>query len=186
MKSSFQRHQLFTTIVILILGLGWIVISAAFFEPSTADRIYAPKEGFIAPDFSLQDPTGENFVLSDLRGHPVLINFWTSWCPPCRTEMPAMQRVFETYRDQNFVILAVNATHQDSPIKASEFVEEFKLTFPILFDNNGTVTSQYQVSSFPSSFFVDTKGFVHEIVIGGPMAEALLITRVRALLGSER
>jgi peroxiredoxin len=186
MKSLFLHHQSFSSIVILILGLGWMAVTAVFFNPSTGDEINAPKEGFLAPDFRLQGQTGETFTLSDFRGHAVLINFWASWCPPCRTEMPAMQRVFEAYKDQDFVILAINATHQDSSSKALEFVDEYELTFPILFDNNGTVTSQYLVSSFPSSLFVDTKGIVHEIVIGGPMAEALLITRVKTLLGSER
>lgn len=185
MKSLIQRHQIVLSISILLLGLGWIGITAVLFNETTDGFIPAPKEGFIAPNFSLQTSSGGTYSLSDYRGQVVLINFWASWCPPCRTEMPAMQRVFEAYKDQDFVIFAVNATHQDSPGKAVEFSEVNGLTFPILFDYDGMVTSQYLVRSFPTSFFIDRDGIVHEVVIGGPMAEALLKTRVQALIEGE-
>jgi cytochrome c biogenesis protein CcmG/thiol:disulfide interchange protein DsbE len=112
----------------------------------------------------------------------VLINIWTSWCPPCRAEMPALQQVYEAYRDQGFEILAVNATNQDSQQDAVGFAQELGLTFPILLDSTGEVSNLYQLRSLPTSFFVDSRGIIHEVVIGGPMSEALLRTRVQQLL----
>lgn len=170
------------SIAILIAGAAWIWISAGTFEGSTGGSIPAPKEGFLAPDFSLQAATGEAYRLSDLRGQVVLVNIWASWCSPCRQEMPAMQAAYETYKDSGFTILAVNATHQDSQTQASLLATELGLTFPILYDTEGEVSRKYQVHALPSSFFVDREGRIHEVVIGGPMAESLLRTRVENLL----
>ena len=93
-----------------------------------------------------------------------------------------MQRVYEAYQDRGFTILAVNATNQDSASKAAEFVNQHQLTFPILMDTNGHASQDYLVHSLPTSFFVDSRGIIQEIVIGGPMSEALLRTRVENLL----
>ena len=186
MKSFFRGHQSQISIFVLLLGVVWIGITAVYIDEPTNGYIPAPQEGFLAPDFSLESTNGDNYLLSDFRGQAVLINFWASWCPPCRTEMPAMQRVYETHKDQDFVIFAVNATHQDSPTKATEFASAKGLTFPILLDSDGLVTRQYLVRSFPTSIFIDKNGLVHEVVIGGPMAEALLKTRVQTLIEGER
>jgi peroxiredoxin len=96
--------------------------------------------------------------------------------------MPAMQRIYEKYQDQGFVILAVNATNQDSPNRAAEFVSEHGLTFPILLDHFGEASTLYQLRSLPTSFFVNSQGIIEEVVIGGPMSEALLQTRIENLL----
>jgi thiol:disulfide interchange protein len=93
---------------------AWIWVSATNPGNTTAGQIPAPRQGFLAPDFSLQDLQGETVTLSELRGRPVLINLWATWCPPCRAEMPDMQEVYEAYQEQGFLILAVNATYQDS------------------------------------------------------------------------
>lgn len=93
-----------------------------------------------------------------------------------------MQRVYEQYQDEGLVILAVNSTSQDSQEAARSFADEHRLTFPILFDLDGAVTEIYQVHSLPTTFFVDKQGTIREVVAGGPMAEALLITRVQNLL----
>jgi cytochrome c biogenesis protein CcmG, thiol:disulfide interchange protein DsbE len=171
-------------IYLIILGVGalWVWVSTAPPGSTTAGEIPAPKESFLAPDFELATLNGETIRLNELRGQPVLINIWASWCAPCRAEMPAMQRVFEAYGDQGFTILAVNATNQDSPNQAADFVQQHQLTFPILMDISGQVSQAYQVHSLPTSFFVDSQGIIQEIVIGGPMSEALLRTRVENLL----
>ena len=96
--------------------------------------------------------------------------------------MPAMQRIYESYQEQGFVILAVNATNQDSPNSAAAFAVEHSLTFPILLDVDGAVSGLYRLRSLPTSFFVNREGIIEEIVIGGPMSEALLQTRVENLL----
>jgi cytochrome c biogenesis protein CcmG/thiol:disulfide interchange protein DsbE len=168
--------------LILILGFAWILASANRSGTSTTGKLPAPQTGFLAPDFELVTFTGESIKLSDLRGKAVLVNLWATWCPPCRAEMPAMERVYNDYKDQGFVVLAVNMTHQDTFSNIAPFIEEYKLTFPILFDETGDLARAYQLRSLPSSYFIDRDGEIREVVIGGPMAEALLRTRVEEIL----
>jgi len=165
-------------IVILAAGLAWIGLSAGGTQAVTA----APQEGFLAPDFTLQSITGETYTLSDLRGQAVVINLWATWCPPCRAEMPALQKMYAEYKDQGLVILAVNSTVQDTASAVPPFASEYSLTFPILLDDAGSVNNAYQVRSLPSSYFIDRKGIVRQVIIGGPMSEALLRTRIEDIL----
>ncbi len=167
----------------LALGAVWISLSAAPLGETTTGRLPAPRAGFAAPDFTLSTPDGETITLSDLRGHPVIVNLWASWCGPCRAEMPALQRVHETYQDAGLVLLAVNATHQDSIPAALAFAAEYGLTFPILLDVDGQVSQLYELRALPSTYFIRPDGLIEEVVLGGPMAEALLRTRVERLLG---
>jgi cytochrome c biogenesis protein CcmG/thiol:disulfide interchange protein DsbE len=169
-------------IIILILGLIWIVVSADPSGTSTTGKIPAPQQGFPAPNFELKTPQGETVRLSDLRGQAVLVNLWATWCPPCRAEMQIIETVYNEYKDQNFTVLGVNMTYQDEPLEIIPFVNEQKLTFPILLDETGVMASAYQLKSLPSSFFIDRAGFIKEVVIGGPMSEALLRSRVEQVL----
>ena len=170
-------------VLILMSGIGWIVISSVPDSTSTDSLIAAPQHGFRAPDITLQAIDGQTVSLTDLQGQVVLVNFWASWCPPCRAEMPDMQKVFEDYQDQGFIILAINSTIQDQQSEAIDFVQAYGLTFPILFDFSGKVTTSYKVEALPTSFFIDRDGIIQEVVIGGPMAEALLRERIEKLLG---
>jgi peroxiredoxin len=172
----------YASILILLLGGAWIWFSRSQVEGATLGHIPAPGAGFLAPDFNGTTLTGERLALSELRGKPVLVNVWASWCVPCRAEMPAMERVYRDFHSKGFEILAVNATSQDNPAKATAFVQEQGLTFPILFDMDGEVSRRYRVSSLPTSFFVDAQGVIREVVIGGPMSEALLRIRIQQLL----
>jgi cytochrome c biogenesis protein CcmG/thiol:disulfide interchange protein DsbE len=169
-------------IIILILGLIWIVVSADPSGTSTTGKIPAPQQGFPAPNFELKTPQGETVRLSDLRGQAVLVNLWATWCPPCRAEMQIIETVYNEYKDQNFTVLGVNMTYQDEPLEIIPFVNEQKLTFPILLDETGVMASAYQLKSLPSSFFIDRAGYIKEVVIGGPMSEALLRSRVEQVL----
>lgn len=175
-----QRIILYT--LILIAGAAWITISADTTGASTPGNISAPQAGFTAPDFTLKTPDGEEYTLSELKGSAVLINLWATWCPPCRAEMPAMQNMYQEYKDQGFIILAVNMTYQDNPLAVVPFVKEYGLTFPILLDETGDVGKAYQLRSLPSSYFINRYGIITEVVIGGPMSEALLRTRIEQAL----
>lgn len=168
--------------LILLLGLAWMDLSTASPDTVTAGRIPAPQTGFLAPDLNLTTLDGQTVRLSDLRGQPLVINFWASWCPPCRAEMPALQRVHDEYAAQGVVILIVNATAQDSLLDAQAFLQSYNMTLPVPLDPDGKAMQAYQVRSLPSTFFVGRDGVIREVVIGGPMAEALLRTRVEQLL----
>jgi len=179
MKTT-QRRILYATL--LILGLAWIFVSADSSGASTAGKIPAPQQGFLAPNFELQNTTGETIKLSDLRGQAVLVNLWATWCPPCRAEMQSIEKVYNEYKDQGLVVLAVNMTYQDTQSAIMPFVEQEKLTFPILLDETGVMANAYELHSLPSSYFIGRDGIIHEVVIGGPMAEALLRSRVEEIL----
>ena len=180
---STQRRTI--SVVILLVGLVWIAFSADRSGVSTNGLIPAPQTGFLAPDFTLQTVDGETVTLADLRGRAVLVNVWASWCAPCRAEMPAMQRVYDEYKDQGLVVLAVNSTVQDSLANVQSFAAELGLTFPILLDTDGTATALYQVRALPYSFFIGRDGVIREVVPGGPMSEALLRTRVEMILETQ-
>jgi thiol-disulfide isomerase/thioredoxin len=123
--------------------------------------------------------------LSGLRGQSVIVNLWASWCPPCRAEMPALERVYKANRDRGLEILAVNTTFQDSEAAAAEFVQEFGLTFPIALDRTGEVSRSYLLRALPTTFFIDRDGVIRKVVLGGPMSETTLQTAVEELLGSD-
>jgi len=167
---------------LLVTGLGWIWLSAAPQNSTTNGKIPAPQSGFLAPDFNLKTLDGQNVRLSDFRGKVVLVNIWASWCTPCRAEMPAIERVYQNYREQGLIVLAVDSTVQDTVSNVKAFVDENELSFPILLDEGGLVTRLYRVQSLPNSFFIGADGVVREVVIGGPMAEALVSSRVEKLL----
>jgi cytochrome c biogenesis protein CcmG/thiol:disulfide interchange protein DsbE len=175
------RRQIFYSII-LILGLAWIFISADRSGSSTAGKIPAPQKGFLAPDFELKTLAGETTKLSDLRGQAVLINLWATWCPPCREEMPTLEKMYNEYKEQGLVILGVNMTYQDDSQAVLPFVQKYELTFTILLDETGRVGNAYQVKSLPSSYFIKRDGMINEVVIGGPMTEALLRTRIESIL----
>lgn len=184
MSNLSQKQFLLLFILLLLFGAGWIVASRPL-AGSLEKAQSAPSKGFLAPDFTLSTLAGESITLSDLRGEAVLVNLWASWCVPCRTEMPAMQRVYERYRDEGFTILAVNVTNQDNLPAVQAFVDEFGLSYPILLDVDGSVSSMYQLRAFPTSYFIGRDGRIQEVVIGGPMAEALLTIRAEQLLAGQ-
>jgi cytochrome c biogenesis protein CcmG, thiol:disulfide interchange protein DsbE len=183
MKYIFSTQGFYIlTILVLVFGAAWIWASAAPPGDTASGQIPAPQVGFLAPDFTLEDLEGNTYSLSDLRGRPILVNFWASWCPPCRAEMPAIQRTYQAYQEDGLLVLAVNAANQDSLAEASRFVEQHNLTFPILLDRDGSVSRLYEVRSLPTSFFFDREGKIRDVVVGGPMAEALLRVRAEQLL----
>lgn len=127
-----------------------------------------PRVGEPPPDFTLDTLDGGQVTLSALRGQPVLINFWASWCPPCRLEMPDLVRAYEAHKGKGFVILGVNLTFQDSLPDIRAFVKEFNMTFPVLLDEEGEVTENlYRLRGLPMSIFVNRSGVIARIHLGG-------------------
>jgi thiol-disulfide isomerase/thioredoxin len=180
------RRWFALTVIVFLLGVGWIWFSAVPASETTGGRVPSPREGFLAPDFSLTAVDGRRWTLSELRGRPVIVNLWASWCPPCRAEMPAIQQVYEANRGRGLAVLAVNTTFQDSANKASAFVEEFGLTFPVLLDVDGSVSRRYQLRALPTTFFIDRQGMIQTVAIGGPMDDATLATHVESLFSEVR
>jgi len=182
-----KRYWNLVLVAVFLIGAGWIFISRTpTIETTEGAPPPSPKEGFSAPSFSLELLNADNSVpetsLSEYRGQVVMINFWATWCGPCREEMPAIQAVFDDYQEQGFVVLAINTTFQDSEIDIKDFVSEFNLEFPILLDRTGDVSQKYQLRGLPSTYFVDKKGVIQTVIVGGPMNETMIRSRVEALL----
>ncbi len=182
--ATLQDPRRWTAVIFLValLGIVWIWQSAAPASATTGGLAPSPREGFPAPDFTLPTMNRGAITLSSLHGQVVVINLWTAWCPPCREEMPAIEQVYRQYRDQGLTVLAVNSTFQDDEGAAAAFVQELSLTFPVLLDRDGVVSRRYQLQALPTTFFVDRRGLIRDVVLGGPMEPALIESKVRDLL----
>lgn len=159
--------------IIVLLGLiGWGVydyMTKADVNPITAGESAMEddsvpiglKVGNRAPDFTLYNLDGNEVKLSDYRGKTVLLNFWASWCPPCRLEMPHMEKFYAKYADKDAVVLAVNMTHlEEGKEHVKSFLEDFGLTFPHALDETGRITDQYQVIAYPTTYVLNAKGVI--------------------------
>ncbi|BBI33843.1 TlpA disulfide reductase family protein [Cohnella abietis] len=132
-------------------------------EASDAGVEVGIDKGKLAPEISLHDLQGNPVRLSDFRGKTVMINFWATWCPPCRIEMPHMQKFYDDYKAENVVILGVNMTYTEkSKDKIKAYVEGEKLTFPVILDQVGDVMQDYQIIAYPTTYLVDAQGIVRE------------------------
>ena len=117
-----------------------------------------------AQNFALKDLNGNLVRLDDFRGTVVFLNFWATWCPPCRVEMPSMEKLYKEFKNKKFIILAVDM--QEDSEKVRKFKEKFKLSFPILLDAEGVVASYYGVNAIPATFLVDRAGYLYAAAMG--------------------
>ena len=160
--------------VLIGMGVGALFISGlvlatnSFSQPKAGmieevDSYNAPQINAPAPDFELENITGEKKHLADYQGKVVVLNFWATWCGPCKDEMPFFQEIYERYGSE-ITVLAVN--NQETVDKVSPFVEELGLTYEILMDNDGSVATQYQVIGFPTTYFIDPNGIIKFLHVG--------------------
>lgn len=134
-----------------------------------------------APDFTLKSASGENLRLSELRGDVVMINFWASWCGPCRQEMPILSELHDKYKSMGFTVLGVNVEENSS--EARKLLKEMPVSFPVLFDNDSSVSRQYDVVAMPSTVLVDRNGNVRYLHKGyKPGLENTYVEQVRSLI----
>ena len=115
-------------------------------------------EAEMAPNFTLKSRSGKNIKLSEYRGQVVLVNFWASWCGPCRQEMPILEKLYKKYSSLGFVVLGVNV--DDKPAQAESLLKLIDVSFPVLFDTDKKISEKYKVTAMPSSFFVDRDGMI--------------------------
>jgi peroxiredoxin len=153
----------------------------------TVDPIEAirqlPQVGALAPDFTLHTIDGLTVTLSALRGHPVLINFWASWCIACRAEAPELQKLYLDNKDRGLTVLGVNVTQQDTIVAAQAYAAQFQLTFPLPLDEQGDVFKAYHVPGLPTSFFVDSKGIIRNVIVG-QMDQATMLESLKLTMGN--
>lgn len=126
------------------------------------------EKGQLAPDFTLKTLSGDTFKLSDLKGKKVVLNFWATWCPPCKIEMPHLQEYYDQYaKQENVEIVGINITYnKDSVKRVQQFVNSYELTFPILLMEEKGVDDLYQILTIPSTFMIDTEGRIQHHIVG--------------------
>jgi peroxiredoxin len=155
------------TIAVAVIALGGF----AFFDQNTPTP---PEPDGAAPDFTLTSLDGETISLSDFRGQPVILNFWASWCVPCKQEMTDLMRIQEEYAADGLVILAINMTFDDNLSEVQRFVDDLNLTLPVLLDQTNEVTrGQYRVVGVPTSVMIDRQGRQVDVHMGAMSGEQI-------------
>jgi thiol-disulfide isomerase/thioredoxin len=166
--------------VLLTLGVlvGLAMAAVVLISPARSAGLAAPTPvpDLIAPgkpalDFSAFTPQGDSVRLSDLRGHPVALNFWATWCGPCEVEMPELERAQARYTSVGLVILAVNAGERAADVQA--YMQELGLTFPAVLDPDGAIGSLYEVRVFPTTIWIDSEGIIRAEHLGPLTAEQI-------------
>ncbi|HHB91227.1 MAG TPA: redoxin domain-containing protein [Anaerolineae bacterium] len=177
---SKDARQLFIGLVvagvvlILIAGVLWVQNGARGAAPADTSQIpdglaiatlagvknrgTQPAEGHNAPNFAFRYPDGSTYTLADFQGQAVIVNFWATWCPPCRREMPGLVKAYEAYKEEGLMILEVDVA--DPPEAVAQFVQEYNMTMPVILDQREEVTRLYRTNSFPTSFFIDREGVI--------------------------
>jgi len=115
-------------------------------------------------DFTLPSLNGTRFTLSEHKGKVIFLNFWATWCPPCRAEMPSMEALYQKFKDKEFDMIAVNIQENNNDVSA--FMRQLNLTFPVVMDSRGLVSGMYAIRSIPTTFIIDKRGLVVGRVIG--------------------
>jgi len=156
-------------VILMILALGLVLAGcSAGSEPPGVEGQTTPAEGTqignLAPDFQLQNLDGQTVSLTGLRGEPVLINFWATWCPPCRGEVPYIQEIYEEWSGEGLVVLAINLGESSSQVE--EFMQNYHLSFTVLLDTKQDVAQRYNITGIPTTFFIDKDGIIQDKVIG--------------------
>lgn len=144
------------TAAIILIGLMTVAIVQAMEKDEKPDNLPGLGIGVKAPDFELENLEGDKVKLSDYHGKKVILNFWATWCPPCKEEMPAMEKFYQQ-KKADVVILAVNI---DPQYNVNEFTKNMGITFPVLLDKKDEVNSTYQVLTIPTTYFIDEDGLI--------------------------
>ena len=175
-RSTRERLTRYAILALIIAAISGLFVQREFFGNTGAEAgetvlglldANTVEVGQPVPDFAIRDVNGDIVRLSDFRGKVVVLNFWATWCPPCRAEMPDFQEVFEAREAAgDFAILAVDKLLEDTEDAVRQFVEEFGLTFAVGFDETDEIFERYNVRGLPSTFFIDRDGILRQKSLG--------------------
>ncbi len=159
--------------------IGGLLVFLALFAIAMRYRAAGPVSEGEAPTFTLQTFDGGQVSLAEHRGHVVVVNFWASWCPPCRDEAPYLEKVWRRYKDRGVVFIGVD--YMDTEREARAYIREFDITYPNGPDLGSKISQAYRIRGVPETFFVDKQGKVAEMFIG-PLDEPHLVNSIETLL----
>lgn len=158
--------NIFTKIIILVFSiLLWSGLSPAAHDPLSYMGVIRPQTRVEPPDFTLMNLEGKQISLAEFKGKVILLNFWATWCIPCREEMPAMEELWKKFREKGFVIIAVSSDRGNKK-GVKSFIDELGVTFPILLDPKGEIRNTYEVLGLPMSYIIGRDGKIVGKIIG--------------------
>jgi peroxiredoxin len=152
----------------LVAVAGWLMLQGRI--TTTPDRLFKAADVLEVPrstepmDFTLVDVNAREVRLADLRGNTVFLNFWTTWCPPCRSEMPDMEKLYQNFKDKHFAMVAVSLREAAEVVK--QFTESHRLNFTVVLDQNGEVSRQFRIRSIPTTYILNTRGQIVGVAPG--------------------
>ena len=165
-----SRRTLLVLLVVVLIGL----LAVQGCRPSSGVNV-----GELAPDFTLIDLEGNQVSLSDFRGKTVFVNFWATWCPPCRAEMPEIEAVYQEYKDKGVVIIGVDI--EETKEEVLQFVQQGGYSWTFVLDTTGEVTANYKIQAIPTSFFIDREGIIRAMNVGALTKRTMEVQLSRAL-----
>ena len=168
-RNNYRNNRLFfSSLVAIISSLLVLSVHAAWDDqPQLGHSVTPLPKPVPAPDFTLADMDDEMHSFKDLRGKVVLLNFWATWCPPCRREMPSMERLYQKLNGEDFTVIAVNQMESGDHVFAYTGQLEVDPTFTILFDRDSRVSNSYRVNGLPTTYLIDKQGNIRFRAIGG-------------------
>lgn len=172
-QSRFRRVSLGLLAVVLagILVIQGCTPSSQSITSDEQEVTAGVNEGESAPDFTLVDLKGNQVSLSDFRRKTVFVNFWATWCPPCRAEMPEIEAVYQEYKDKDVVVIGVDILEPEDVVR--QFVEQGGYSWIFVLDISGEVAANYRVTAIPTSFFIDREGIIQAVKIGAMTKRAI-------------
>ena len=165
-----KKPMLFLSL--LILCMFTFALPSNKKEPATDNSMTVTAqtgidEGQLAPNFKLKSINGQIVQLSDYRGQKVVLNFWASWCPPCKVEIPVLNEYYMENKNKNITILSINMTYAEKNKKTlSSFLDMYRVNYPILLDESGDIAELYGIITIPTTYFIDSNGFIQKRIIG--------------------
>ncbi len=160
---------------ILVAGAAWTAASRVTTAQATRERARRA-----TPDIFLPMLDGGTFRLSQQHGKPVIVNFWATWCPPCRAELPAFEEVYKNHRSEGLVIVGVDIAEPQDVV--AKFVADMGLTFPVALDSDGEALALYRVQGLPTTLFIGRDGTIRDMIVGGPLTKAAIESKVTDLM----